>query len=90
MGQRRRDRCYPVTSSGTRHVWVRPEQPGEVPVQGYVLDWRRHSYQWSALVLTGALDAQARPVCTQTWVPIERLLPVRSDPNDGGRVRHLG
>jgi hypothetical protein len=50
------------------------------PVQGYVLDWRRHSYRWSALVITVRLEG-SRPVVVQEWVEVERLRPVRSDPN---------
>jgi hypothetical protein len=49
-------------------------------VQGLVLDWRRHSYRWSALVVTVRL-VEGRPVVVQEWVEVERLRPVRSDPN---------
>jgi len=70
-------------------VWVRPEAGGS-PEQGYVLAWRRHSYAWSALVLTSGVDEEGRPTAAQQWVPAERLTPVRSDPNNGGRVRFLG
>jgi hypothetical protein len=58
-------------------------------VQGYVLEWRRHSYRRTALVLVSDTDDQDRPTATQQWIPAERLAPVRSDPNNGGRVRHL-
>ncbi len=47
---------------------------------GQVLDRRRHSYHWSALVVTVRIEA-GRPVVVQEWVPAERLRPVRSDPN---------
>jgi hypothetical protein len=57
-------------------------------VQGYVLEWRRHSYRWNGLVLISGTDDQGRPTAAQQWLPAERL-PVRSDPNNGGRVRHL-
>ena len=89
MGQRGKDRRY-ATPRTTRHVWVRPEQPGVAPVQGYVLEWRRHSYRWTALVLVSGADREGRPTASQQWVPAERLTPVRSDPNNGGRVRSLG
>ncbi len=88
MGLSRKDRSWP-TPRVTRHVWVRPDQPGAKPVQGYVLEWRRHSYRWSALVLTSSVDDQDRPTSRSQWVAAERLTPVRSDPNNGGRVRHL-
>ncbi len=50
------------------------------PVQGYVLDWRRQSYRWLALVVTVRLE-EGRPVVMQEWIAAERLKPVRSDPN---------
>lgn len=64
--------------------------PHNAPVQGLVLEWRRHSYQWWASVLTVATDEHNRPRQEVRWVEVERLTPVRSDPNDGRRVRHLG
>lgn len=67
-----------------------PSHPDELPVQGYVVEFRRQSYRWTALVQTAAADEEGRAVSTQTWLPIERLIPVRSDPNDGGRVRSFG
>ena len=60
VGQSRKDRRY-TTPRTTRHVWVQPDQPGVTPVQGYVLEWRRHSYHWTALVLISATDAEGRP-----------------------------
>ena len=59
-------------------------------MQGYVLAWRRHSYVWSALVLVASTDQEGRPVATQRWLSAAQLTPVRSDPNNGGRVRHFG
>ncbi|GAA1428476.1 hypothetical protein GCM10009616_08160 [Microlunatus lacustris] len=69
-----------LTPRHTRFVWV--SQPGlqVPPVQGYVLDWRRHSYRWTALVVTVRLE-DGGPVVTQEWVDVERLRPVRADPN---------
>ena len=55
-----------------------------------MLEWRRHSYRWTALVLVSGVDELGRPTAAQQWIPAERLTPVRSDPNNGGRVRHLG
>ena len=88
MGQRGKDRRY-ATPRTTRHVWVKPDQPGVAPVQGYVLEWRRHSYRWAALVLTSSIDDEGRPTASSRWLPAERLTPVRSDPNNGGRARSL-
>ena len=50
-------------------------------MQGLVLDWRRHSYRWSALVVTVQTDAAGRPRVMQEWIEAERLKPVLSDPN---------
>lgn len=36
------------------HVWVRPSGPREVPLHGYVIEFRRHSYRVSAFVLVAA------------------------------------
>ena len=88
MGQSRKDGRY-ASPRTTRHVWVEPDRPGTAPVQGYVLEWRRQSYSSNALVLISGTDDQGRPTATQQWLPAERLTPVRSDPNNGGRVRHL-
>lgn len=90
MGQRRLDRSWPVPRA-TRHVWVRFEDgPHAAPVQGYVLEWKRHSYRWWANVVAVTQDEHGRPQSLSRWVERERLTPVRSDPNDGGRVRHFG
>lgn len=57
----------------------KPAGDARRPRPGLVLDWRRHSYRWTALVVTVQLESGARVV--QEWVPAERLRPVRSDPN---------
>jgi len=86
MGQRRIDRTYPPQKH-TRHVWVQRagQQP---PLQGYVLEWRRHSYRWTALVVVTMVDEQGKPSTRTEWLPAEILTPVRSDPNTG-RQHHL-
>lgn len=90
MGQRRVDRTWQVPRA-TRHVWVRFDPaPHAPPVQGLVLEWRRHGYRWWAKVLIVTTDERGRPRQEARWVEVEQLTPVRSDPNDGGRVRHLG
>ena len=90
MGQRRPDRTWPVPRA-TRHVWVRlDDTPHAAPTQGYVVEWRRHGYRWWASVVTVGPDEHGRPRAEARWVEVERLTPVRSDPNTGGRVRHLG
>ena len=48
-----------------------------------MLDWRRRSYRWSALVVT-VLEQDGRQTVVQEWVEAERLLPVKSDPNRRG------
>jgi len=50
-------------------------------MQGLVLEWRRHSYRWSALVVTVYTDDHGQPTVVQRWVPAEELVPVKSDPN---------
>jgi hypothetical protein len=79
VGQNRKDREWPRPRH-TRFVWVSQLGPQVPPVQGLVLDWRRHSYRWSALVVTVRL-VEGRPVVVQEWVEVDRLRPVRSDPN---------
>ena len=88
MGQCKVDRTWPVPHA-TRHVWVRlDDSPHATPVQGLVLEWRRHSYQWWASVMAVSIDEHGRPRAEVRWVEVDRLMPVRSDPNNGGRVRH--
>ncbi|MDQ4502199.1 hypothetical protein [Sinomonas sp. ASV322] len=47
-----------------------------------MIEWRRHSYKWSARIsycieVQGAPD----PVVVERWVLAEALRPVRADPN---------
>ena len=58
------------------------------PVQGFVVDWRRHSYRWWALVLTVTTREQEPPVTKLEWLLADKLTPVKSDPNDG-RARRI-
>ena len=82
MGQRKVDREWP-SPRNTRHVWVVGEDQLTPPVQGLVIAWARRSYRWSALVVhvddPGGAGGAGRTV--QDWLPVERLRPVRSDPN---------
>lgn len=80
MGQSRKDREWPRQRS-TRFVWVAQPGPQVPPLQGLVLDWRRSSYRWTALVVTVHPDEEGRPLVQHEWVPAERLRPVRADPN---------
>jgi len=80
VGQRRVDKEWPKPRS-TRFVWVAQPGPQVPPVQGFVLDWRRQGYRWSALVVTAVLDGGGRPLVVQEWVDAEQLRPVRADPN---------
>ena len=79
MGQRRIDREWPAPRN-TRHVWVFGEDRLTPPTQGLVIAWRRHSYRWSALVVR-IDESVAEGRVIQDWLPIDRLRPVRSDPN---------
>jgi hypothetical protein len=76
---KRRER-WPIPRT-TRHVWVLRDHRWEVPWQGYVIAWRRHSYKWSALVAYVDESDPERPL-VQRWVPRDKLLPVRSAPED--------
>lgn len=70
----------------TRHVWVSQEGGQVPPVQGYGARLAPHSYRWWALVVTAHIDQDGRPTALHQWLPLERLSPVRSEPN-GGRLR---
>lgn len=79
MGQRRIDREWPPPRN-TRHVWIIGEDRLTPPTQGLVLAWRRHSYRWSALVVRVDESVPGGRI-VQDWLPIDRLRPVRTDPN---------
>ena len=79
MGQRKVDREWPPPRN-TRHVWVVGEDHLTPPVQGLVIAWARRSYRWSALVVR-VDDTGGAERMVQDWLPVERLRPVRSDPN---------
>ena len=71
----------------TRHVWVTQHGIQVPPVQGFVVEWRRHSYRWWALVLTVHAPKEEPPLTKLEWIRAERLKPVRSDPNgDAWRI----
>lgn len=80
MGGRRVDRQWPRLRS-TRHVWIRSTSSLEPPTQGFVLEWRRQSYKWSALVQYVQQSKDGPAVYVQEWLPLDRLWPVKSDPN---------
>ena len=88
VGHRRADRTWP-TPRATRHAWVHVHggPPRPAPVQGFVIEWRRHNYRWWANVLFVEQDADDRPAARTRWVEVDSLTPVRSDPS-GGRFRH--
>lgn len=79
MGQSRRDREWPVPRN-TRFVYVLAENPLHSPVQGLVVAWNRRRYRWSAWVVR-VDDSDAGGRLILDWVPLERLRPVRADPN---------
>jgi len=79
MGQRQADREWPKPRN-TRHVWILGTGLHVPPVQGFVVAWNRHSYRWSALVVyVEQVDELEQLV--QRWLPVDRLRPVRTDPN---------
>jgi len=94
VGQSKKDRTWPLPRGRqgqpvTQHVWVnQPGTPPVPPVQGLVVDWRRHSYRWSALCVFTVADLEGRPVVVQQWLSAEDLTPVFSDPN-ASRARRL-
>ena len=61
-------------------MWVIGEERLTPPVQGLVIAWSRHSYRWSALVVRVDESGDGTTMI-QGWLPMERLRPVRSDPN---------
>ncbi|WP_138443559.1 hypothetical protein [Sinomonas susongensis] len=88
MSRARRDRVWPRPRT-TRHAWFKDSpEPGEPPRQVLVVAWRRHSYQWSALIIY-CVDVQGSPdpVVVQRWVPAHQLRPVRADPNQAFGLR---
>ena len=86
MGQRRIDGQWPRPKA-TRHVWVRQEGLQAPPIQGFVVEWRRWSYRWFALVLTVHAPTEGPPISVMEWMRAEQLTPVKSDPNDGRAYR---
>lgn len=81
MGSRPRKNERWLIPRSTRHVWVLRSQRWEVPYQGYVIAWRRHSYKWAALVAYVMEDVEGKPL-VQRWLPRDQLLPVRSVPDE--------
>ncbi|UPK75701.1 hypothetical protein MU582_03390 [Nocardioidaceae bacterium SCSIO 66511] len=77
MGRRRP--MYAPPPRFTRHVWVATDR-GQEPEQGFVLEWRRHAYKWSALVVLVRSDDTNRAVFVQRWLSAEHLAPVRTSP----------
>ena len=64
----------------TRFVYVLGEDRLSAPAQGLVIAWNRHRHRWRALVVR--LDESVPGGrLVQDWLPVERLRPVRADPN---------
>lgn len=92
MGQSRRDKEWPRPRH-VRHVWVRGTDLQDPPRPGLILGWQQRGHQWEAFVAyvddpaevshmqgrTEPLTGDTRVV--QAWIPMERLTPIRSDPN---------
>lgn len=53
---------------------------GREPEQGFILEWRRHAYQWSALVVMVRTDNAGQSVSVQRWLAAEHLSPVTTRP----------
>ena len=79
MGQSRLDRTWPAPRN-TRFVYVLGEDRLATPVQGLVVAWSRYRYKWRALVVRVDESVPGGRL-VQDWLPLERLRPVRSDPN---------
>lgn len=60
-------------------MWVVTERGAE-PEQGFVLEWRRHAYNWSALVEMVRSDSENRPTFVHRWLAAEHLAPVSTPP----------
>lgn len=88
MNPSRRER-WPIPAT-TRHVWILRDHRFEVPYQGFVCEWKRQSYRWYALVLyveefkttTESGQTHVETVEVRRWLPADRLVPVRSVPED--------
>lgn len=64
----------------TRHVLIERDFRNDRPWQGFVVDWKRHGYKWSALVVFIDESVDGMPL-VQQWLPIEKLRPMQTDPN---------
>ncbi|WP_109507343.1 hypothetical protein [Nocardioides speluncae] len=60
-----------------RFVLIRRRMRWERPYQGLLVEWRRHSYRWFALV--AFVDDDGAMV--MRWLPADTLLPIEVDPN---------
>lgn len=80
MGHNRPKRDRWPAHDPTRWVFIEHGLRFDRPWQGFVIDWRRHSYRWSALV-TYIDDRQDGAPLVQKWFPVELLRPVEVDPN---------
>jgi hypothetical protein len=88
VGQRKRDKQYPQPTR-TRWVWVAFERGRQQPPsQGLIIEWRRYRYSWWALCQVVVDEPGHQPMTVMSWIPVERLVPVIADPNDG-RPRRL-
>lgn len=60
--------------SAVRHCWVTGPAQDPGPWPGLVLEWRRDSSGWRALVVY-AITAETDTTTVQTWVPAGHLKP---------------
>ena len=71
---------WPV-SRQCRHVWVLWKWRWQVPVQGFVTDWKKVKGKWwaSVLYIDERTGERAR---VERWFPVAQLVPVRTIPED--------
>ena len=64
----------------TRHVLILRQRRYERPWQGYVVDWKHHTYKWEALVIYQDETLDGSPLVWR-WFPVEQPRPLYPDPN---------
>lgn len=80
MGMNRPKRDKWPAHEPTRFVFISHGTRFERPWQGFVIDWKRHGYKWSALVAYMDESDEDLPL-VQRWFPLDELRPVTVDPN---------
>lgn len=68
------DKSEAASRPQVRHCWVTGPEEDPGPWPGLVLEWRRDSGGWSALVVY-VITAESLATTVQTWVPAAHLRP---------------